>query len=76
MTPDELVAHYRRYAAECLAIAKDTPDRRGKLGLLDMAQAWLALADQAEKSGKTVMGYKTREPRQVAQQQQPQHEES
>ena len=41
MTPDELAAS-----------AQGTSDDFGKLSLLDMALAWLALAGQADKNSK------------------------
>jgi hypothetical protein len=50
MTPDELAARYRRYAAKCLLLAQGQEDANEKLLLLDMAQAWAALAEMAEKN--------------------------
>jgi hypothetical protein len=45
-----LVDQYRRRAAECLRIAGDLPDSSNRLLLIDMAQSWLLLAQQAEKN--------------------------
>jgi hypothetical protein len=44
---------YKANAAECLEIARKTDDREGKIALLDIARAWLALADQHHKNGLT-----------------------
>ena len=45
---------YRRHAAECLAIADDTTTNpNNKILLIAMAQAWLRLAQQAERSDAT-----------------------
>jgi hypothetical protein len=41
---------YRRHASECLAIADDTTDPENKVLLIAMAQAWLRLAQQAERN--------------------------
>jgi len=51
---------YRRHAAECLAIADDpviSPQR--KVMLIAMAQAWLRLAQEAEKNLATDLVYET-----------------
>jgi hypothetical protein len=40
---------YRRYAAECLRIAQQATDPAHKARLLEMAEAWQRLADQAAK---------------------------
>jgi hypothetical protein len=42
-------ARYRDYAANCVVIAQMLADVAGKLSLIDMAQAWITLAEQAEK---------------------------
>jgi hypothetical protein len=62
MTPAEIAARYRAYAADCVTVAQNTGDTAGKLRLLDMGRAWLDLADQAEKNGDTVLVYETPEP--------------
>jgi hypothetical protein len=36
-------------------LAKRAPAREAKLGLLDMARAWLLLADQSKKNDQTVL---------------------
>ena len=43
----EVVERYRSYAAQCLAISRNVSDLTGKLVLLEMAQSWLKLAEQA-----------------------------
>jgi hypothetical protein len=58
MSPGELVACYRLYAANCIEVARDLEPAR-KLALLNMAQAWLNLADQVEKNLNTVLVYET-----------------
>ena len=43
MSQDE----YRHYAVECLLLARELRDSAHKAVLLAMADAWIALADQA-----------------------------
>jgi hypothetical protein len=45
----ELVERYRH----CLEVAQQLPDNHARLALLDMAQAWLVLAEQAAKNAGT-----------------------
>lgn len=62
---------YRLRAAQCMKLAQDAADSQAKLALLDMAQAWMSLADQADKNSATTLVYETPEPpHHVAQQQQ------
>ena len=42
---------YRQYADECMRLARSMPNHRAKL--IDMAAAWNALADAAEKRNNT-----------------------
>jgi hypothetical protein len=51
MSPREVIACYRLYAAYCLEIAQGFEDRGRKIALLNMAQTWMALADQVERAG-------------------------
>jgi hypothetical protein len=54
---------YRLYAAECVEIAQLTQDPARKAKLLTMGQAWLALADQADKNNAApTLVYVTPEP--------------
>jgi hypothetical protein len=46
------VGRYREYAANCLNIAQNTADPNAKLTLLDMAQVWIVLAQEAERNGE------------------------
>jgi hypothetical protein len=50
MTPAELAVRYRGYAIRCLLFAKQQDNAGDRLILVDMAQAWAALADYAEKN--------------------------
>ena len=43
---------YRVHAAECIKAAETAPDLEGKQAFLDMATAWLILAEQADKSSE------------------------
>ena len=38
--------YYRQYALECLRLANDTNEPSTKAVLIDMAQAWLKLAER------------------------------
>ena len=51
MSPGQVIACYRLYAAHCIEIARELPGRGRKIAPLNMAQAWIALADQVEKTG-------------------------
>jgi hypothetical protein len=44
---------YRRYTANCLKIATQIQDETIKGSLLDMAQVWMKLAEQAERERPT-----------------------
>jgi hypothetical protein len=65
---------YRRNAADCLRMAERTADLAARTTLLDMAQSWRFLAEQADRNSATDVVYETppRSPLQqpVAQQQQ------
>ena len=50
---------YRKYALECLRFAGETTDPRAKMALIDMAQSWAHLADQAEKNSRADLVYET-----------------
>jgi hypothetical protein len=53
------VDKYRRHAVECLRIAEGLPDSLNRMVLIDMAQSWLLLAQQAEKTIGPHLGYDT-----------------
>jgi hypothetical protein len=59
MSPADLAARYREYATTCVAMAQSLESADEKLVLLDMAQAWIALAKQAEKNEGMVLIYET-----------------
>jgi hypothetical protein len=40
---------YRENAAECLRLAHEAQDARTKFVMLEMAQAWMRLAEHSEK---------------------------
>jgi hypothetical protein len=54
---------YRGYALECLRFARDMTGPESKAALLEMAQNWLTLADQAEKNERTELVYAPPPPR-------------
>ena len=41
---------YRQYALECLRLAGDTNEPSTKAVLIDMAQSWVRLAEQAQRN--------------------------
>lgn len=50
---------YRRHAALCLKLANEATDERSKSVLIDMASAWMRLAEQAEKNSALDIVYET-----------------
>jgi hypothetical protein len=42
--------YYRQHAQECLRLANETLESSTKAVLIDMAQAWIKLADQAQRN--------------------------
>jgi hypothetical protein len=73
MSRDGQADIYRVHAAQCILLAQKTEDADSKMALLDMAHAWLALANQNDKNSQVTLVYETPEPRRhVVQQQQPQ----
>ena len=44
------VERYRDYAAQCLRVAQATSDSNAKARLLEMADAWRKLAEEAEQA--------------------------
>ena len=53
---------YRANAAECVAMASSMTDANNRASLLNMASAWLRLAELAEKNGRTDLVYETPPP--------------
>jgi hypothetical protein len=64
MSAAELVALYRQHAAQCVHLSHRLSD--SKVVLLDMAQSWMILAEQAERNSETTLVYETPEPRRQA----------
>jgi hypothetical protein len=54
MADSELVAAYRLNAANCTEMAKGFADLEHRIALLDMAQAWLRLAEITETLGEVM----------------------
>jgi hypothetical protein len=50
---------YRRNAADCLRMAERTADLAARATLLDMAQSWRVLAEQAERNSANDIVYET-----------------
>ena len=63
MTPAELAAQYREYAARCFHLAQRQETAGEKLALIDIAHAWSSLAEQAERNEALVVVYQTPEPK-------------
>jgi len=62
MQGTEFVERYRSYAARCIEISRNIQDPAGKLVLLEMAQSWLKLAEQAAEWAETVVVYEAAVP--------------
>jgi hypothetical protein len=45
-------AKFRQYAEECKRLAKTAANETDRAALLEIAQAWLAYAEQAEHKGR------------------------
>jgi hypothetical protein len=54
MAESEIVAVYRRNATNCTEMAKMFSKLEDRIALLDMAQAWLRLANLTEKLGEAL----------------------
>ena len=50
MSPSQLAARYRGYAAQCLILAQHHDSAADKSALIAMAQAWANLADYVDKN--------------------------
>jgi len=48
--PVNRLDYYRQHALECLRLANDTHESGTKAALIDMAQAWIKLAEQAQRN--------------------------
>jgi len=54
MSPATPVKAFRAYAAQCVLIAEELPNRGHRAALLNMAQAWFELADHVEQEDVTL----------------------
>lgn len=61
----EPVAYYRMYAAHCAEMAAEFPDPARRASLLEMAQAWRALAERAEKTRRAGQQQRQSQPDQM-----------
>lgn len=59
MSGRENAKEYRLRAQHCLDIAMDMDDLSKRMVLLNMAQAWMLLADQADRNQTTDIVYET-----------------
>jgi hypothetical protein len=59
MSRPDFVSSYRQHAATCIELAREACESEKKLKLLDMAQTWLTLAEQAMKNRETALVYET-----------------
>jgi hypothetical protein len=57
----ELSATYWLHATHCIEVAGKSADLGNKLSLLNMARAWMLLAEQAEKNSENVTPGPTKE---------------
>jgi hypothetical protein len=57
MAATQLIPGYRLNAANCFDLAKEFPDPERKLALLDMAAAWMRLAEITEEFGETMEAF-------------------
>ena len=55
MSPSEVAACYRLFAAYCVESAQDPLEAGRKIALLDMAQAWSRLAERVEKAARSTV---------------------
>jgi hypothetical protein len=53
----QLAAHYRSYAIQCLTVARRQECAGDRLALINMAQAWVALAELTEKIESLFLKY-------------------
>jgi hypothetical protein len=58
MLPAELAAQYLAHAAECFLIAQKLENAVERLSLVNMAHAWMVLAEQAEENSEEKPGAK------------------
>jgi hypothetical protein len=66
---------YQERAAECLQLANEATSPRHRARLLEMAQSWLRLLEQAEKNAQSDLAYETPPPRESITQMQQQQQQ-
>jgi hypothetical protein len=59
MSQLDAAEEYRRRAHHCVELARAVAGPEDKLSLLEMAQAWLRLAEQATRNRATDLFYET-----------------
>jgi hypothetical protein len=52
ITPAQLAARYWGYAAQCIIVAQRQDNARDKLALIDMAEAWVTLAERTKREAQ------------------------
>lgn len=62
ITPARSAARYWGYAAQCLIVAQRQDSAGDKLALVNMAQAWVNLAEQADKNEPAFASHETPKP--------------
>jgi hypothetical protein len=62
ITPAQLAARYWGYAAQCLIVAQRQDNAGDKLALVNIAQAWVNLAEQTEKNAPAFVSHETPAP--------------
>lgn len=62
ITPAQLAARYWGYAAQCLIVAQRQNKAGDKLALVNIAQAWVSLAEQTEKNEPALVSHDTPAP--------------
>ncbi len=50
--PAQLAARYWGYAAQCIIVAQRQDDAGDKLALIDMAKAWVTLAERTSREAQ------------------------
>jgi len=62
ITPAQLAARYWGYAAQCLIVAQRQDNAGDKMALINMAQAWSALAEQTAENECPLAAYAAPSP--------------
>jgi hypothetical protein len=62
-TPVSRPDYYRQYALECLRLANESNEPSTKAVLIDMAQAWIKLVEQAQRNRRLDLVHPPPSPR-------------